>query len=83
MTLLEVIQGAFVGKTVRFANIKGEQSWLCDYVVRIESIELEADAYGGGDVTADFSLRSVSDNEVFHLSNARLDAVEMIEVAQV
>ena len=82
-TLREHIERAFVGKTVRFADLPEPQGWIGEHVVRVESIELDID---GGDgrvpqfVVADLVLRCLSDNETLHIFDAPLNAVTMAEV---
>lgn len=83
LTLLEIIERAFVGKTVRFSNIPGGQRWIGDHVVKIEAVEFDIeddDSFISALVVIDFTLRRLSDGEVLHLYRAPLHMVRVEEV---
>lgn len=85
MTLLQIIEGAFVGKTVRFSNIPDGQRWIAQHVVKIEAVEFDIsddDSFVSARVVLDFRLRDVKDGESLRLFDMPLDTVSIEEIKE-
>lgn len=83
MTLLQIIESGFVGKTVRFSNIPAGQRWIEEYVVKIEAVEFDInddDSFVSAQVVLDFKLCDAKDGESLRLFDVPLETVSIEEV---
>lgn len=89
MTILDIIKSTFVGRKVRFYNIRNsDQYWIHEHDLIINDLDIEVTNLGGGydeilRATVDFYCRRLSDNETVNVYNIVLEPLRESEATSV